>query len=189
MSAKVANNTRDSALVDAKVACDLRLLFAILKTDLDETNIIIREFPSKGHDAEARGMQEILGPGNPFKIIDTVIGLDQVDMIDFRQVSWVGNECDRNESMDWNNFHDWLGAKHDDWIPTISDMSTKNSAGNFAQTARFTSTPAVETPDFSEVADFVKVSEFFNRDRSPLFCDSGRTIALISRFTAQRKEN
>ncbi len=174
-------------MVHTKAVRDLFLGVSGQEADFYGLDVLVRQLPDERHYSEPAAMQVVIGSRGPFEIVNSVVGLDQVNMVDFLQVSWVGDECDCYKAMDRDELCDRVSAKQGYWISTVSNVNSKVSTFNWSETACLALRPAVKASNFSEVADLVEGAKFVNSDWTPLFCNSGVHTALVTQLhcTAQ----
>ncbi len=179
LSTQVANNTGDRTLVHAKAVCNFALAHSAAVSFFDGDDVCVSKFSSKRHDASISRMIEIADARNPFKVVHSVVGFDQVDVIDLRKIMRVGDKGHRDQSVDGDISRQWRCTKKHERIATFADSKCKNSTGYKSFASGFATRPSAETSDISEVTDFVKFRKFSNRNGSPFF-DSDRHSASNS---------
>lgn len=170
-TALAIQNTGDGTRVYPEAIRDFRIAGAAAFHVNNCDNVIIGEFSNEG------GLQAILdGVGMvpqsvyPLQVGHCVVGLVSINMVDLREIGWIGDESRSNETMDGCISEVRLVAQVDARVSTQVGLGSHDDARMVSfPTFADTNANAVSTSDTTEGADLVKSSELDNFDRSPFF--------------------
>lgn len=108
---------------------------------------------------------------NPFKVRGEAIRLHAIDMIDHRQVIRIWDESDSDESMDVDRLSVTISPEASLRISNAIDARSENLSIAPLRTV-WSATHSINASNATEVANFVKVAEIGEMNRSPFFYQS-----------------
>ena len=147
-----------------------------------------------GVKTEPRGMFPISGRRGPFQIGHGIVDLDCVNVVDLRQIVWIGNECQRHQSMNEESEPSRSYAQHYSEI-SLASASREARLDDLANPPHRFPVPvdgnAIDASNASGVANFVTFTELGDGDTPPFFDEHkvgpfARSAHFIASFSAHQ---
>lgn len=169
LSSLAIYDPRNGALSDTELGCNKSLAYTTLMPTPDAFDASFGNDARKWVLSVCSGMKVIFDAGQPFQIGDHVIGLVEVDMVDFRQARRIRNECQRNQTMNRRALGLTVGTKKNRHITASAFVNRKHAGFDWRNGASFVAAHSGDAAHTSEIADFVRRGKLCDRQRSPFF--------------------
>jgi hypothetical protein len=130
-----------------------------------------QELLESGDASDVDGMLFVAGVVCPFEIGDDAISFHSIDMIDHRKIGWIGYESESYESVDMYRLDTSVSVEIDVAVSQLIGAGSQNLSVYSSGFQPIADT--VKAADTSKIAYLIKITEVFNRNRSPFFGDDG----------------
>jgi hypothetical protein len=128
-----------------------------------------QEFLEQSDTTDVYGVLPVQVVGGPFEVGDDIVRFDTVNVVHHWVVGGIWNEGETNKSMNMDGLAFPISTKIDVSISKFVSARAQNFSVDSSCLNPVTDT--IKAANSSEIADLVKITEVFDRNRSPFFCE------------------
>ncbi len=176
ISPQPRNYSGDGTLVQSVMASNFSIAESLLGAVPDIGNLFVGELSHKSVPFAVGSRVEVVpNARNPLKVSDRIVGLNQIDVVDFGKIERVRKKSSSYKPVNGNvSALASLGMQENLDVSPISCTDAHHASGLKIETTIFGPTKPGNAPHMAKATDFVIMPECFDANRSPFFNDWGK---------------